>query len=325
MSTEPEPQPSSPTSPTTAESSGTEVKDALRDAAQALKSLMSSGSSSTSSTASTLEGLQRQLDELRLKAMKVNEEVVGLKKSRPTPLDARVLGGLPTPPTLIDSGATHILRQPRDEAELSAASKVSVTLANDERRDLLQTESGAILSTSPDIQPILPMAELVSAGCEISWKRGVFKVVHPVWGELKTSLRGGCPELAQEQAAKLVNMTEENKLKEFKDGVSLLNSKLGHLVQEERLPWTTYATRYAEGGSARDLWKAVHGSFMKGFSETTLDLLCPEISAGDGWRTLKALPFPRRLRKRMMESHRWVVHLPVHRDDAPLKPEAYWE
>ena len=295
LTTEPEQQPSPPTPPSTTENAGGEVKDALRDAAQALKSLMSSGSSTSSSSTPTLEGLQRQLDELPLKAMRMNKEGAELKKSQSTPLDARVLGELPVPPTLIDSGATHILRQPRDKAELSAASKVSVTLANDERRDLLQTESGAILSTSPNTQPILPMAELVSAGCEISWKRGVFKVVHPVWGELKTSLRGGCPELAQEQAAKLVNMIEEKKLKEFKDGVSLLKSKLGHLVQEERLPWTTYATRYVEGGSARDLWKAVHGSFMKdpctmkGFSEATLDLLCPEVCVGDGWKTLKAL------------------------------------
>ena len=222
LTTEPEQQPSPPTSPSTTENAGGEVKDALRDAAQALKSLMSSGSSTSSSSTPTLEGLQRQLDELPLKAMRMNKEGAELKKSQSTPLDARVLGELPVPPTLIDSGATHILRQPRDKAELSAASKVSVTLANDERRDLLQTESGAILSTSPNTQPILPMAELVSAGCEISWKRGVFKVVHPVWGELKTSLRGGCPELAQEQAAKLVNMIEEKKLKEFKDGVSLL-------------------------------------------------------------------------------------------------------
>ena len=27
----------------------------------------------------------------------------------------------------------------------------------------------------------------------------------------------------------------------------------------------------------------------------------------------------------MMESNRWVVHLPVHRDEAPVKPEAYGE
>ena len=286
---------------------------------------MSSGSTTSTSTTSTLESLQKQLDELRLKAVRVNDEAVEFRKSQSLPLDSRIFQELPEVPTLIDSGATHILRQPRDEAELSAASKVSVTLANDERRELLQTETGAILSTSPDTQPILPMAELVSAGCEISWRRGEFKVVHPVWGELKTTLRGGCPELAQEQAARLVNMIEEKKLKEFKDGVSLLKSKLEHLLYEEKLPWTTYATRYVEDGSAKNLWKAVHGSFMKRFSESTIDVLCPEVRPKEGWKTLQALPLPRRLRKRMMESSRWVVHLPVHRDEAPLKPEAYGE
>ena len=103
-------------------------------------------------------------------------------------------------------------KQPRDGAEMASATRVSVTLANDEKRDLLQAESGAILSTSAETQPILPMAELVSAGCEISWEKGNFKVVHPVWGELRTTIRGGCPELAQEQAARygLVHWRKES-------------------------------------------------------------------------------------------------------------------
>ncbi|CAE7484241.1 GIP [Symbiodinium sp. CCMP2456] len=250
MTAEPEPQPSPPTSPTTttetqsAAATG-EVKEALRDAARAL----------------------------RLKAIRVDEEVAVMKKTERTPLDERVNDD--AIPTLIDSGATHILRQPRDGQELAAATKVSVTLANDERRDLLQAESGAILTTSPGTQPILPMAELVSAGCEISWKRGVFKVIHPVWGELRTSLRGGCSELAQEQAAKLVNDIETKKLNEFKEGVSMLKSKLEHLAHEEKLPWTGYVMR--------------------------------------------------RMRKRMLESRKWIVHVPGHRDDVPLKPEAYGE
>ncbi|CAE7939870.1 COL21A1, partial [Symbiodinium necroappetens] len=237
MVAEPEPQPPAPTSPVNQEGSqqgsqSGEVKDALRDAAQALRSLMSPGSTTASSPASTLEGLQRQLDELRLKTMKVSEDVSVLRMTQRTSLDGRVALEPTEVPTLIDSGATHILRHPRDDGELASATRVSVTLANDEKRDLLQTESGAILSTSKDTQPILPMAELVRAGCEISWKRGVFKVVHPVWGELRTSLRGGCPELAQEQAAKLVNDIEKKKLQEFREGVTLLKSKLEHLVHE---------------------------------------------------------------------------------------------
>ena len=191
LTTEPEPQPTPPTSPTTTgeatSSAGTgEMKEVLRDAAQALKSLMNSGSTASSSS-STLEGLQGQLDELKLKAFSIKNEAVELRRARRTPLDVRVEEGVPT---LIDSGATHILRQPRDGAEMASATRVSVTLANDEKRDLLQAESGAILSTSAETQPILPMAELVSAGCEISWKKGNFKVVHPVWGELRT--RASC-------------------------------------------------------------------------------------------------------------------------------------
>ena len=196
------------------------------------------------------------MDELKLKALSIQNEAVELRRARRTPLDVRVEEGVPT---LIDSGATHILRQPRDGAEMASATRVSVTLANDEKRDLLQAESGAILSTSVETQPILPMAELVSAGCEISWKKGKFKVVHPVWGELRTTIRGGCPELAQEQAAKLVNEIEDKKLKELKDGVSLLKAKLEHLVHEEKLPWITYVERYLEGGLAKDLWKGFEG------------------------------------------------------------------
>ncbi|OLP79514.1 hypothetical protein AK812_SmicGene40188 [Symbiodinium microadriaticum] len=246
----------------------------------------------------------------------------GAEKSTKTNtfLDVRVEEGAPT---LIDSGATHILRQPRDGAEMASATRVSVTLANDEKRDLLQAESGAILSTSAETQPILPMAELVSAGCEISWKKGNFKVVHPVWGELRTTIRGGCPELAQEQSARLVNEIEDKKLKELKDGVSLLKSKLEHLVHEEKLPWTTYIERYLEGGLAKDLWKALQGSFMKILSEHMLDPLCQGIRPGKGWNHMKDLSFPRRLRKRMLDSTKWVVHLPVHRDEEHPKAEEY--
>ncbi|CAE7895388.1 COL21A1, partial [Symbiodinium sp. KB8] len=165
------------------------------------------------------------------------------------------------------------------------------------------------------------MAELVSAGCGASWKKGNFKVVHPVWGELRTTIRGGCPELAQ--AARLVNEIEDKKLKELKDGVSLLKSKLEHLVHEEKLPWTTYVERYLEGGLAKDLWKALQGSFMKILSEHMLDPLCQGIRLGEGWNHLKDLPFPRRLRKRMLDSTRWVVHLPVHRDEEQPKAEEY--
>ena len=99
LTTEPEPQPTPPTSPTTtgeaASSAGTgEMKEVLRDAAQALKSLMSSGSTAASSS-STLEGLQRQLDELKLKALSVKNEAVELRRARRTPFGCTRRGRSP--------------------------------------------------------------------------------------------------------------------------------------------------------------------------------------------------------------------------------------
>ncbi|CAE7034866.1 pol, partial [Symbiodinium sp. CCMP2456] len=169
-----------------------------------------------------------------------------------------------------------------------------------------------------------PLDDRVS-GDVSSVPRGVFKVTHPVWGELKTSLRGGCPELAQEQAAKLVDQIEDKKLREFQDGVSMLKSKLDYLVREEKLPWTTYAMRFLEEGLAKDLWKAVRGSFMKDLPEAVLDSLCTGVRVNQGWEHLKSLPLPRRVRKRMMDSDRWILHLPKHREEPPLKPEDYGE
>ena len=62
---------------------------------------------------------------------------------------------------------------------------------------------------------------------------------------------------------------------------------------------------------------------MKFLSEHMLDPLCQGIRLGEGWNHLKDLPFPRRLRKRMLDSTKWVVHLPVHRDEEHPKTEEY--
>ena len=85
----------------------------------------------------------------------------------------------------------------------------------------------------------------------------------------------------------------------------------------------TYVERYLEGGLAKDPWKGLQGSFMKILSEHMLDPLCQGIRLGEGWNHLKDLPFPRRLRKRMLDSTKWVVHFPVSRDEEHPKAEEY--
>ena len=221
MVSEPEPQPTSPVSTTTSASSpNPELQSAMTDAVQALRSLVGEGAGGGHPG---LASIQRQLDELRLRALRVEDVVV-----RPRDGDPRMFKAeLDVPTVLIDSGATNILRQPRDPHELHDANQVSVVLANNERTQLYQTPAGSILTPSTTTQPLLPMGDLVRAGCEISWGRKGLKIVHPTLGVLRTSVKAGCPELTMmAEADKIIEQVENAKLQEFRDEVQTLQMKL---------------------------------------------------------------------------------------------------
>ena len=78
----------------------------IADASKMIKTMMTnnaqptSSSTSTSSGPPTYESIQRQLDELRLKMMKVEGEADGDERG-----------------VLLDSGSTHILRPPSSTEE----------------------------------------------------------------------------------------------------------------------------------------------------------------------------------------------------------------
>ena len=48
-----------------------------------------------------------------------------------------------------------------------------------------------------------------------------------------------------------------------------------------------YVRKYLDGGLAKDLWKAMQGSFMKELPDSMLDPLCQD----EGWEHLKAEGF----------------------------------
>ena len=124
------------------------IQSAMADAVQALRSLVGEGAGGGHPG---LASIQRQLDELRLRALRVEDVVV-----RPRGGDPRMFKAeLDVPTVLIDSGATNILRQPRDPHELHDANQVSVVLANNERTQL----AGSILTPSTTTQPLLPMGD----------------------------------------------------------------------------------------------------------------------------------------------------------------------
>ena len=102
---------------------------------------------------------------------------------------------------LLDSGATHLLRQAKSQEEMDKANPVIVTLAGDEGKVLKQLDSGTIV-TDPDgetPQPIIPLGQLTEVlGCKASWERGPLQGGPPRNGDPqgtppKWMSRGGLP------------------------------------------------------------------------------------------------------------------------------------
>ena len=136
-SSQPAVEPSPGTSPSRVRPPEEDHPEALRkimdDASKMLKTLMASSGSAPSTTTATsppsYESTQRQLDELKLKAMKV-DGVASMPEQE-------------EPGVLLDSDSTHVLRPAHDEAEVDNATAVHVTLAGDEKRVLRQAPSGS--------------------------------------------------------------------------------------------------------------------------------------------------------------------------------------
>ena len=110
---------------------------------------------------------------------------------------------------LLDSGASHPLREAVDEQEFQRAANVKVELADGRAVDLRQTSSGTLLSDQPSgtQPPIVPLGSLVQQlGCTVTWsRRRGLQVHHPVHGEIVVKMNGNCPMISEVEALKLIS------------------------------------------------------------------------------------------------------------------------
>ena len=173
------------------------MKELLEQANTMLKSLTTSATtSSPTATANdsreeVVGRLQSQLDQLKLKTFKINQINYGSQQG------------------LVDSGATHPLRPRRAGETNEMYKRVSVTLANGETTSLQVTPGGIMVTDRSDVEPILPMGQLVQGlGCEVSWKNGDLQILHPRRGHLPVQNKGGCPQLPRTLALELIEEME---------------------------------------------------------------------------------------------------------------------
>ena len=301
---QPAAEPAPTTSPTTRQkgSEGAEqaedLKKMIEDASKMLKTMIASNAGATQSSSTsavpTYESIQKQLDELKLKAMKVTKAA--------TQEDDEV-------GVLLDSGSTHVLRPARSDTEKEGCKEVSVTLAGDEKRTLHQTPAGSIIlgrQGKDEAQTIIPFGKLIEVlNCTVKWTRSGLLLRHPAHGHIKTRLRGGCPEITDAgQAAKIISELEMKKVEELLAKTASLRAQLNaiRMMEVRDSDWRMLLAKYVVQGKAVDGLQALYKSSI--FSELPDKVrmsLVPEMDmeTKSGWEYLKSLPMPRRTRKRL--------------------------
>ena len=228
--TSPSSQPASEPSPTSGTTKGTtqaeqpqqdELKQVIADASKMIKSMMAqsraSAPAATTGSAPSYESIQRQLDELKLRAMKVGARAEEVVEERGV---------------LLDSGSTHLLRPPANDGELEASKPVAVTLASDEHKVMHQCPAGSLIVQSeegnPSPQSILPFGKVIEVlGCTLRWTKGGLYLHHPRHGRIRTRVRAGCPEITDAgQAAQIIAELEMKRVEELKQKTEQLQDQL---------------------------------------------------------------------------------------------------
>ena len=275
-------------------SQASELREVLNEAGKMLKAL-SATQAKACKVVDPLEGRVRQLEEIHpdreKPGMKFEEESTGL----------------------LDSGASHPLRWASPD-EVKGCEKVTVTLAGDGTAQLAQNQMGTILipkDKAEGVQPIVPLGALImDLGCSLSWSKSHLRLVHPRHGQLRVELKGRCPEVALGDALTLIRELEEVQLKQLEDQVSTLTARLQMLDQEEARSWDDLLREFVKGGRKDVLWKVLMSCpYTRDLPEEVKELLAEGFDPDRGKDYVKALPLPRRDRRRLLASNNWVVHL----------------
>ena len=253
-----------------------------------------------------LENLESRLSDQgpRMRAVHVSQEV----QEEPT--------------ALLDSGATHAVL---DASSVNGADLIpcTVSLAGDQRQVWHQTPGGSLVAPGNKegsvSQTILPLGCLIEQlGCSVRWSRkSGLHLVHPRLGRLKTSLKSGCPQLGQEQALQLVKELEGARLKELSGRLRRVQAQLkvaaGVRFEEALDAFVSSGTSCSAFAFAR------FAPFLSGLPARIADRLVVDLQDMVGWEVLKGLPFNRAMRKKLHQSHSWVLHMGANKPDPTLR------
>ena len=205
---------------------------------------------------------------------------------------------------LLDSGATHPLRHPRDCGEWDQARDVSVQLAGDSRIQMKQTDSGTLLSADDLSQMIVPLGKVITTlGYRLSWSATECQLVGPNDEIIPLVLRNGCPEISEKAAHQLIQQLEEQQLAELDDTTQASMRTIARL----KASWWSYLKNYVRTGEKDQAYNAIDKAAFFNYKDNLKEQLVSTESECSVWDLLKRLPVNRRARKRLLKAEAWIV------------------
>ncbi|CAE7895840.1 unnamed protein product, partial [Symbiodinium necroappetens] len=153
----------------------------------------------------------------------------------------------PTSPktALMDSGATHPLRQPRDEQEWLDALNVKVALAGDAKTTMRQTAAGTLLSGDELTQVIVPLGRVIdSLGYQLRWDSSMCCLQRGDDELIPLRVVRGCPEVDEAVAHRLIRELEQTQVPRLQEATM----ESVRILKDVEVSWWSCLVEYVTSG-----------------------------------------------------------------------------
>ena len=195
----------------------------------------------------------------------------------------------------------------------SPVESCEVSLAGDVRKTWSKTPKGTLVApatkASPQGEPqmLVPLGSIVSKlNCRLVWSRiKGLSLRHPKRGLIRTRVVNDCPQISREDALDLIKELEACQGDVAPSPEFFQAVLMDHLQGDACSVFQQYLT---EGTKVQALRAMLSSEPFRGYVTQCQGLAVDNpIHDEQGWKVMKALPLPRRCRKRFFRSQ-WVVN-----------------
>ena len=240
---------------------------------------------SSETTDASTKGLVDEVTSL-LKSMRVAQSSGGRPALSAIKLRKMEAGRQTT--VLLDGGATNCLRRARSDQEYRDAEPVQVSLASGSV-SMRQSQKSRTLLVQEEVQPIVPLSDLINIGVSIEWNDQGCKMKH-AGRILPIFLDEGCPVIGLTEGLDLMKQVEE-----FHERRAKLRLAVARVAGGEALP------------AGHDLEEVEAVNFAEDFPEVPPRLI-ERVPGKVRWDPA-LVPMNRRLRKRIQKAKTVIIHL----------------